>query len=126
MKPATTHAILHTVIIYSPDIASLAEFYRQGLDLGPPSATGDDHLGFKLPNLYLGFDIAPDPPPAERGAVSLWFEVDNLEATFNHLLEIGATVKYPPKDKPWGARLAAVFDPEGNVIGLAQRGRETD
>ncbi len=126
MKPPTTNAILHTVIIYSPHIASLAEFYRQGLDLGPPSATGDDHLGFKLPNLYLGFDVAPEPPPVERGAISLWFEVDDLEATFTHLVEMGATVKYSPVDKPWGARLAAVFDPEGNVIGLAQRVRETD
>jgi uncharacterized glyoxalase superfamily protein PhnB len=51
----------------------------------------------------------------------LWFRVDNLEETFQRFKDMGARVKYPPIKKPWGDILAAVFDLDGNVVGLAQR-----
>ncbi len=57
-----------------------------------------------------------------HSAVTMWFDVDDLDQTFARLLELGATVRYGPVDKPWGARLAAVYDPDGNIIGLSQRG----
>jgi uncharacterized glyoxalase superfamily protein PhnB len=47
--------------------------------------------------------------------------VDDLQATFERLVALGATVRYPPTRKPWGAELAAVYDLDGNLLGLAQR-----
>ena len=159
-KPAV---ILSTVIIYSPDIERLARFYQEGLALGPPTASGTDHWGYQLPNLYLGFDVADEMTTSisrrrffprfngrlaakylsswamtlqktaeglapnctsAQNSISLWFEVADLTATFNHLVAMGATIRYPPVEKPWGARLAALFDPEGNIIGLAQSPRQ--
>lgn len=111
--------LLHTVIIYSPDIAKLAAFYGEGLALGEPQPTGPDHFGFQLPNMYLGFDVA-NGVMERPGATSLWFAVDDLEATYQRLLDLGATDRYGPTKKPWGATLAAVLDPEGNVIGLTK------
>jgi predicted enzyme related to lactoylglutathione lyase len=55
----------------------------------------------------------------------LWFEVEDLDATFNRFVAQGAKITYPPTKKPWGATLAAVFDPDGNVVGLTQRGAES-
>ena len=122
MMADKTKAILHTIIIQTRQMAELAEFYRQGLELGPASVVHDNHLGFPFSNIYFGFDLVDKISGAYPGAISLWFEVDNLEATFNRFVELGAEIKYGPTKKPWGAELAAVFDLDGNVVGLAQRG----
>ncbi len=114
-------AILQTVIIQTSQMTELADFYGRGLDLGKPAETGGDHLGFPLPNLYFGFDLV-DAAPQPSGVVSIWFEVDDIEATFRKFEELGAGVKYPPSKKPWGAVLAALYDLDGNVFGLSQRG----
>jgi len=44
-----------------------------------------------------------------------------MKKTFKRFKELGAKVKYTPTKKPWGDVLAALYDPDGNVIGLAQR-----
>ncbi|MFQ5986435.1 MAG: VOC family protein [Thermoplasmata archaeon] len=116
---------LDTVIVVTPRIKELAQFYGEGLGLGAPQPTGDDHLGFPLPNAYLGFDRVERARDSSPGAVSVWFEVDDLQSTFQRFVDLKAPVKYPPTDKPWGARLAAVFDPDGNIVGLSQRRPET-
>lgn len=116
-----TKAILQTVIIQTGQMAAMADFYARGFELGESMATGGDHLGFPLPNLYFGFDLVEDVP-APSGVVSLWFEVDDIEATFNRFKEMEARVEYPPTQKPWGAILAALYDPDGNLFGISQRG----
>jgi predicted enzyme related to lactoylglutathione lyase len=117
----STNAVLQTVIIQTSQMKTMAAFYAHGLELGQAAATGGDHLGFPLPNLYIGFDqVAEAPPPS--GVVSLWFEVDDIEATFKRFEESGARVNYPPAEKPWGAVLAALYDPDGNLFGISQRG----
>lgn len=116
-----TKAILHTVIIQTSQLEKMAAFYGHGLQLGEATANGGDHLGFRLPNAYLGFDKV-DAPPKPSGVISLWFEVEDIEATFKRFEEAGAKVKYPPSQKPWGAILAALYDPDGNLFGLTQRG----
>ena len=118
----STHAVLQTVIIQTGQMETMAEFYARGLELGEAAAAGGDHLGYPLPNLYFGFDqVAEAPPPS--GVVSLWFEVDDIEATFKRFEESGARVSYPPTEKPWGAVLAALYDPDGNLFGISQRGK---
>ena len=52
---------------------------------------------------------------------SLWFRVDDIQVTFDRFTQMGAKVRYPPTKKAMGEVLASVFDPEGNIIGLAQR-----
>jgi predicted enzyme related to lactoylglutathione lyase len=124
MKPfeSLTKATLHTVIIQTSHLNEMADFYAAGLELGKPSSTGGDHLGLLLPNTYLGFDHT-EKPPEPSGVVSLWFEVENLEETFERFKKMGAEIKYPPTPKPWEAVLAALYDPDGNLFGLTQRGK---
>jgi predicted enzyme related to lactoylglutathione lyase len=117
----STHAVLQTIIIQTGQMREMAEFYAHGLELGEASATGGDHLGFSLPNLYFGFDQV-EKAPEPGGAVTLWFEVDDIEATFKRFEKSGAGVRYPPTQKPWGALLAALYDPDGNLFGISQRG----
>ncbi len=116
-----TNAVMQTVIIQTGELKNMADFYAHGLELGEAAATGGDHSGFPLPNLYFGFDQV-DEVPAPSGVVSLWFEVDDIEATLKRFEESGARVSYPPTKKPWGAVLAALYDPDGNLFGISQRG----
>lgn len=102
-------------------MVEMADFYGRGFDLGDPGATGGDHLGFHLPNLYFGFDLV-DEVPEPSGVVSLWFEVEDLEATFSRFKQLQARINYPPTKKPWGAILASLYDPDGNLFGISQRG----
>jgi len=118
-----TDATMDTVIILSSNIRKLADFYGEGLELGEAAATGPDHLGFQMSNAYLGFDRADDPPTAS-GVMSLWFRVDDIEGTFMRFKELGAGVKYEPTTKPWGDTLAAMYDPDGNLFGIALRKNE--
>ena len=115
-----THAAMDTAIILTANIQKLADFYGQGLELGQAQESGPDHLGFPLTNAYLGFDLV-ESPPDPSDVLSLWFRVDDLAATFGRFEQLGAEIKYPPTKKPWGDELAALYDPDGNLFGLAQR-----
>ena len=121
MESNTTNSTLDTVIICTTRLRELVEFYKLGLQLQEPKPQGDNHLGFQLNEIYLGFDKIDENQFIHPGAVSPWFRVDNLEETFQRFKDMGAKVKYPPTKKPWGDTLAAVFDLDGNVVGLAQR-----
>jgi predicted enzyme related to lactoylglutathione lyase len=111
---------LDTVIVFTERVEELADFYRQALQLGPFQSS-PSHLGQQVGAVYFGFDqvekLEADPDPV----VTLWFTVDDLQSTFDRLVAMGAGVRYPPTPKPWGAVLAAVYDPDGNLLGLAQR-----
>ena len=122
MKPSESisKTTLHTVILQTSRLQEMVDFYSAGLELGKSSPTGGDHLGFSLPNAYFGLDYI-EKPPEPSGVISLWFEVENLQKTFERFEEIGAEIKYPPTQKPWGASLAALYDPDGNLFGLTQR-----
>lgn len=118
---ASVNATLDTVIICTTRMRELAEFYKLGFQLQEPKPQGDNHLGFQLSDAYLGFDKIDEDLFIHPGAISLWFRVNDIRETFERLKDLGAKVKYPPTRKPWGDTLAALFDLDGNVIGLAQR-----
>jgi uncharacterized glyoxalase superfamily protein PhnB len=70
--------------------------------------------------VYFGFDQVEELAVASPN-VTLWFTVDDIQATYQRLLALGAQERYPPTEKPWGAVLAAVYDLDGNMVGLSQR-----
>jgi len=115
-----TNAIIDTIMIFSPRMRQLAEFYQRGFELDPPGAHSDNHIGFQIGSIYLGIDQV-DESWAVPGELSVWFRVDDLEATFDRLVAMGAKVRYPPTLKPWGDRLASLYDLDGNLLGLSQR-----
>ena len=120
-KQSTTNATIDTIMIFTPRMKELAQFYQEGLQLSAPQAQGDDHLGFPIAGTYFGLDQVDDTEYTYPGAVSIWFRVDDIEATFDRFKQLGAKVRYPPTKKPWGDTLAALYDPDGNPFGLAQR-----
>lgn len=111
---------LDTVIVCTDRMEEMASFYQKALDLGPYQPS-PQHLGQSIGPVYFGFDQVEQCAGTPPSRVSVWFAVDDLQATFERVVALGAEVKYPPTDKPWGARLAAVLDPDGNTLGLSQR-----
>jgi lactoylglutathione lyase len=111
-------ARIDTVIVCTGQLEALGDFYRQGLGLKEPERL-PRHLGFQLEGVYLGFDQVDERAPG-HGAVSFWVRVDDLDATFARLVALGGTPDLEPVEKPWGDRIAAVIDPDGNRLGLSQ------
>jgi len=109
-----------TIIVFTSRMTELAEFYRNGLDLPEPTAHGPLHLGFRLDNLYLGFDQVDDEVAGGVG-VTPWFAVPDLDTAFDRFVQAGATIRYPPTLKAMGDVLASLNDLDGNVFGLVQR-----
>lgn len=113
-------ASLETVIIFTERMEALAAFYQEALQLGPFERS-PQHMGQQVGPCYLGFDQVDLVEGDARASVSLWFTVDDIQATFDRLLDLGAKVRYAPTQKPWGGYLACVYDPDGNMLGLSQR-----
>ena len=110
---------LDTVVIFSRDADRLAEFYRKGLGL-EYADQHPGHRGFVVGRCYLGIDDAPQEADGP-GPVTIWVTVDDLDAALSRLQGLGAKIKAEPTERAWGARLASVFDPDGNTLGLSQR-----
>lgn len=115
---------LETVIIFTTRMEELAHFYEEALDIGPYKRSLQ-HLGCHVGSVYLGFDQVEESGMC-KGGVTLWFTVDDIQVTFDRLTQMGAKVRYPPTRKPWGALLAAVYDLDGNMLGLSQREENAD
>jgi len=96
----------------------LARFYRDAFGLSEPRWYGQDHVGLRAANTYLGFDRVAELPETRR-TVSVWFRVRDVPAMSNHLQRLGATVKLAPEwERGTGEALARLLDPEGNEVGL--------
>lgn len=116
-------AHIDTVIVFTGRMRNLAAFYQEALGLGDADNDGPGHVGWHLGDAYFGIDqvdVAGTIEEQLRGA-SIWFAVDDLDATFRRCVEAGATVRYPPTLKPMGDVLASLHDPEGNLFGLVER-----
>jgi uncharacterized glyoxalase superfamily protein PhnB len=90
---------------------------------------GDDPKGprwieVKLPgDTYLVvFDATAGPEPVEPGGMSnLWFQSDDLDATYADLSAKGVEFPVPPEQAPWdpSERWSQFTDPDGNLYGLS-------
>jgi predicted enzyme related to lactoylglutathione lyase len=117
-----------TVSFYADDLAVARDWYTELLGVEayyaipePPAApayiefrVGDDEdeLGF-TDRRYAPGGAANSP----GGAVLFW-HVDDLTATVDRLLAMGATEYDPVTERESGFTTASVIDPFGNVLGV--------
>jgi uncharacterized glyoxalase superfamily protein PhnB len=69
--------------------------------------------GPKGPEVSFMAPRGPEHTPVPPGALSLYVEVDDVDATYERVRATGAPVDGPPSDKPWGDRSFALADPQG-------------
>lgn len=60
--------------------------------------------------------------PGNHGKrVSIYVEVEDLQATLDHAERLGGKTVLPPTEVPGGPQLAMFADPSGNITGLLKR-----
>jgi predicted enzyme related to lactoylglutathione lyase len=110
---------LRTVIYHVGDLDRAKEWY--GVVLGiRPYFDESFYVGFDVGGFELG--LQPDEPGAPRastGVVAYW-GVDDADAAFGRLLELGATGHSGVQDVGDGIRVATVLDPYGNMLGVIE------
>jgi catechol 2,3-dioxygenase-like lactoylglutathione lyase family enzyme len=127
---------LSTMFIPVLDADAALAFYRAGLGLEVRlEVEADGHRWVTLGAPGQDVDIVLSQPhggrsPAEGDALlalvtqgsmqAAIFSTDDLESTFDKLVESGAEVLEEPTDQFWGVRDCAFRDPSGNLVRVAQ------
>jgi predicted enzyme related to lactoylglutathione lyase len=118
---------LSTVSLFADDVAAAAHWYTEVLGIEPYFVRPQDgppaYVEFRIGDYQheLGivdrrYEVSPRTEAA-AGAVTYW-HVDDVEATFERLLALGATVHDKPMERGPGFVTASVVDPFGNILGI--------
>lgn len=109
---------LRTVIYHVGDLERAKTWYSAVLGI-EPYFDQPFYVGFNVGGYELGLD--PDMSGVERGnnAVVYW-GVEEIEASFKRLVELGARERSGAQDVGERIRVATVEDPFGNVIGIIE------
>jgi uncharacterized glyoxalase superfamily protein PhnB len=108
---------LMCVNITSKDSKRLADFYRA---IGVPIYVNDeDYDGWFLGNSENeGCVTVWDENkwgPSCAGFITMVFEVDDLEETYEKIISQGIAIN-PPRTADWGGQELTLKDPDGNII----------
>ena len=90
-------------------------FYRDALGL-PIEAADENFAQFATQGTKLYLHRLGDKSPLRSRVLEIHFEVPDVDAVYGKLLERGVQFEHQPANMPWGARMAAFRDPEGNAI----------
>jgi len=112
-------ASLNLVVIRSPDIEVLCNFYSAfGLDfIKHAHGSGPEH---SAESGGVVIEIYPQSDAASTTGTRLGFSVISLDDLLTRLERKGGKVLSPAKDSPWGRR-AVILDPIGHKVELLQR-----
>ena len=117
---------LTTVVYFAADVPAAVAWYSEVLGTEPYFAReaggrpayvefriGDysHELGI-LDRRYIG------PTPERQGGTVAYWAVDDVQASYDRLLELGATPNQPVTEQGPGFVTASVTDPFGNVLGV--------
>ena len=110
---------LRTAIYHVDDIDRAKAWYSEALGTQPyfdqPFYVGFNVAGYEL-GLHPG---APASAEKADGAVAYW-GVEDAAASFQRLLELGATIHEAVQDVGEGIKVGTVKDPFGNTFGIIE------
>jgi uncharacterized glyoxalase superfamily protein PhnB len=119
-----------------PDVAAAGDYYRDVLGFAREYAAGSppEFAIYSRNGEAIMFRRAADPglirPNEQQGGTwDVFYWVEALDALFEELTRLGATVVYAPVVQPYGIREFAVRDPCGYVLGFGEEwsgGTESD
>jgi predicted enzyme related to lactoylglutathione lyase len=111
-------------ILLTTDLERLQRFYTELF--GATEAARVPDVG---PTLYVGLHIGDtvlglvSSKEAEEGTgqrIFLSVDVENVDSLLEDVESAGGTLLAPPRDMPWGQRVAHTRDPDGNAVNLTQ------
>jgi predicted enzyme related to lactoylglutathione lyase len=118
---------LTTVTYTADDVAAAVAWYTEVFGIEPyfvRDAEGTPaYVEFRIGDYQHEFGImnrrfAPDARPDHPGTVLTYWAVDDVQASFDRLVSLGATVHQAPIERGPGFVTASVTDPFGNVLGV--------
>jgi catechol 2,3-dioxygenase-like lactoylglutathione lyase family enzyme len=114
----TVHHI-SAVTLAVRDMARAVDFYgaKVGLELLYGGATAS-FTSFRVGDAYLNLLLAPEGGWTWWGRVI--FHVDDVDALYRRLVDMGVTPSTIPEDAPWGERYFHINDPDGHEVSFAR------
>jgi len=108
---------LRTVVYQVQDLAKATKWYSEVLGL-QPYFDQPFYVGFNVGGYELG--LVPEPEAGSKRAASglAYWGVADAHATYQKLLDLGATAREPVQDVGDGILAGSVHDPFGNVVGI--------
>ncbi len=110
---------IRSVIIQVDDLEKAKTFYSAALGR-VPYYDQPHYVGYDVDGQELG--LHPDVSkltPGPGGAIAYW-KVDDIAASWEHLLALGGGEIEAPHDVGGDIKTAIVSDPFGNLVGLIQ------
>ncbi len=116
-----------TISYWADDMEAATRWYAELLGVEPyfvrpiegPPAYVEFRIGDSLDELGLiDRRYAPAGAVPGPGGVVMYWHVDDIEATFQRLLSMGAKEYQPLTPRESGFVTASVLDPFGNVLGI--------
>lgn len=102
------------VCLQTNDVIRLANFYKALL--GVENGSDDPVHQFILQEETSLTVYNDGNEKVAGGSISLGFTVEDVDAEYLRLLEMGVRVLEKPTTRPWGARNMMFLDPDGNPI----------
>ncbi|HYV19964.1 MAG TPA: GNAT family N-acetyltransferase [Verrucomicrobiae bacterium] len=112
---------LNQVTVPCTDLAASVAFYR-ALGLREIVSSPPDYARFECPVGGSTFSVHRTTGPVVEGGVTVYFELEDLDATVSALKSAGLEFDSEPQDQPWLWREAFLRDPAGNRICLFHAG----
>lgn len=111
---------LNQVIVSVTNLANSVDFYKTlGLQL---IVLSDDYARFVAPANNATFSLHLEKIVSPSGTV-LYFECEDVDATYNLLKDKGIVFEAEPTDQPWLWRETYFTDPDGNRFCLYHAGQ---
>jgi len=103
------------ITLWAARFDEMVSFYKEKLEL--PVEYGDENfIQFATQGIKLYIHRLAEAPPLRDHALEIHFDVTDVDAAYQALVDRGVAFDDPPANRPWGARMAAFRDPEGYVL----------
>ncbi len=110
---------IESIVLFVPDVAKAAAWYAEifGSEIGWENPK---YAFVKAPGVTMGFHPADAKCPGGVGGTTVYWEVESMEDSVQHLTQRGAKLYRGPGATDFGATAAMLIDPFGCTIGLNQ------
>jgi predicted enzyme related to lactoylglutathione lyase len=105
---------MHLLVYPTKDVNKAKALFQELLGVEPYADTVY-YIGFRTGDLEIGLD----PNGRHSGPIAYW-EVSDIEASLQRLLDAGAQRDQDVRDVGRGLLIATVKDADGNTLGLRQ------
>lgn len=108
---------LRSCIFQAENVREVADWYEKVLDK-KPYFEADAYIGFDVWGYELGIFYRDAEYIQKGNNVEIYWGVDDIEAEFQRLQTLWASIHESPTEVGGGIIMASVLDPFGNVFGI--------